>query len=153
MKRIAMTGLVLLGSLVSFNSMAQMSAEDAQAAKNKRQAVFELLSFANAPMGAMARGGDFDGELVAKNLDRIIMLAGMIPETFEADTRGSGVQTRAADTIWDNQADFAALANDLAAGAQAAKDILASQGAGGLRQAVAQVGPKCGACHDRFRLD
>ncbi|MDT8399271.1 MAG: cytochrome c [Pseudomonadales bacterium] len=133
--------------------MAQMSAEDAHDAWERRHAVFELLSFSNAPLGGMARGAEFDQAVAARSAERIIMLAGMIPELFVPDTRGSGVETRAADTIWDNKADFDKLAADLADGAAAALEIINTQGASGLRNAVREIGPKCGACHDRFRLD
>jgi cytochrome c556 len=130
-----------------------MSDEDAAAAVKRRQSVFQMLSFANGPLGQMARGGDFDAEAASLAADRVAMLAPMIPDLFAmADTRSNSVTTRAADTIWDSQADFAQLAQDLVDGAMAAKEILASQGAAGVREAVGQIGPKCGACHDRFRL-
>ena len=155
MKKLIVTGAIVLSSVFSFNAMAQMSDEDAAAAVKRRQSVFQLLSFANGPLGGMARGAEYNADAAMLGLDRIIMLAPMIPEVFgAADTRGKmGLTTRAADTIWDNQADFAKLAQDLVDGATAAKEILASQGAAGVRNAVGQVGPKCGACHDRFRLD
>ena len=101
----------------------------------------------------MARGADFDADAAILGSQRIIMLAPMISELFAADTTGNDVTTRAADTIWSSQEDFAQLAQDLVDGATAAIEILESQGAGGVRQAVGQIGPKCGACHDRFRLD
>lgn len=155
MKKLLVTGAIVISSMISFNSMAQMSSEDAAAAVKRRQSVFQLLSFANGPLGQMARGNmDFDKDKAMLGLERIKVLAPMIPELFAAaDTRGTGVDTRAADTIWDSQADFAQLAQDLVDGADAAMGILDSQGASGVRQAVGQVGPKCGACHDRFRLD
>ncbi|MEX2367839.1 MAG: cytochrome c, partial [Pseudohongiellaceae bacterium] len=141
MKRIILTGALVLGSLLSFNAMAQMSEEDAQNAVAQRQAVFKLLSFSNGPLGQMARGNmEFDLATAVEGSERVAMLAGLIPELFAADTSGMmGLETRAADTIWDNQADFAALAADLAEGANAAIEILNSQGAAGIRDAVAQI--------------
>jgi len=158
MKRIALAGAVLLGSLLSFNlaTAADLSPEE-QAAQtvSTRQAVFKLLSFSNAPLGIMARGQTpFDADAANEALDRIATLGHMIPAVFESDTTGvSGLTTRAADTIWASKADFDQLAADLVAGAEEAKNILSAQGEAGLRAAVAAVGPKCGACHDRFRLD
>jgi cytochrome c556 len=38
-------------------------------------------------------------------------------------------------------------------GANAALEILKTQGAAGVRDAVAQIGPKCGACHDVYRVE
>ena len=153
MKKLIVTGAIIASSIFSVGAVAQMSDEDAAAAVKRRQSVFQMLSFANGPLGQMARGGDFDAEAASLAADRVAMLAPMIPDLFMADTRNNSVTTRAADTIWDSQADFAQLAQDLVDGAMAAKEILASQGAAGVREAVGQIGPKCGACHDRFRLD
>lgn len=154
MKRIVITGLVLLSSLFTFSAMAQMSAEDAEKAAEARHAVFELLSFSNGPLGNMARRRmDFDKDQAIQSAERVAMLAALIPDLFVADTRGSGIESRASDLIWDNKDEFDNLANDLIAGANAAIDILNSQGEAGVRQAIGQIGPKCGACHDRFRLD
>ena len=156
MKKLMLTGALILGSVLSVGAMAQpqMSPEEAAAAAIKqRQSVFQLLAFANGPLGQMARGADFDQEASIKGTERLIMLADMIPELFVTDTSGAGVDSRAADTIWANQDDFAAMAADLAAGATAALEILQTQGAAGVRPAIGQIGPKCGACHDRFRLD
>lgn len=156
MKRFATTGAFLLSSLISFNLAAAEPSPEEQAANAvaQRQAVFKLLSFSNAPLGGMARGAAYDAEVAKKGTERVLMLAGMIPELFAADTRAvAGLTTRSADTIWDNQADFAQLAADLAAGAEEALNILNTQGEAGVRAAVAAIGPKCGACHDRFRLD
>lgn len=125
-----------------------------QEAFETRHAVFELLSYSNGPLGTMARGGEFNQEVAVEAAQRVAFLAGMIPDLFTVDTSGADIEgTRAADTIWQNKADFDMLAMDLQAGAQAAIEILETQGADGVRQAVQQIGPKCGACHDRFRLD
>lgn len=157
MKRIALTGAMLLGSLLSFSTIAaeQSPEEKAAADVRTRQSIFLLLSFANAngPAG-MARGVPFDLEGAKLGAERIAVLAKMIPQAFAADTRGvAGVETRASDTIWDNKADFDKLALDLETAANQAIEILNTKGQDGLREAVAAIGPKCGACHDRFRLE
>lgn len=157
MKRIALTGAVLLGSMLSFNVMAaaEPTAEEKAATDvDNRQAVFKLLSVANGALGGMARGAAYDDAAAKLGVERVRMLAGMIPTLFANDTRGvAGLTTRAADTIWDNKADFDKLAADLEAGATAALEILNTKGDAGAREAFQQIGPKCGACHDRFRLD
>jgi cytochrome c556 len=156
MKRIAMTGALLLSSLFALNTFAAEPSPEEQAANAvaQRQAVFKLLSFSNGALGGMARGAPFDAAVAVKGTERVAMLAGMIPELFAADTTAfAGLTTRAADTIWANKADFDQLAADLATGAAAALEILNTQGEAGVRAAVAQIGPKCGACHDRFRLE
>jgi cytochrome c556 len=147
MKRIALTGALLLSSLVSFNAVAAELSPEAQAAASveNRKAVFKLLAVANGTLGGMSRGQPYNAEI----------LAGMIPGLYDANTVGvnHGVATRASDTIWGSKADFDQLAADLAAGAVQAREILNSKGEAGVREAVGAIGPKCGACHDRFRLD
>jgi cytochrome c556 len=153
MKKLLVTGAIVVSSMFSLGAMAQMSDEDAAAAVKRRQSIFQILSYANGPLGQMARGADYDAAAAKLAAERVAMLAPMIPGLFAADTRANGVTSRAADTIWGNEEDFAQLAQDLVDGANAALGILESQGASGVRQAVGQIGPKCGACHDRFRLD
>ncbi|MFZ9583329.1 MAG: c-type cytochrome [Pseudohongiellaceae bacterium] len=156
-KRIALTGAVLLGSLLSLNVMAaaeQTPEEKAAADVANRQAVFKLLSVSNGALGGMARGAPYDAAAAKLGVERVIMLAGMIPQLFNNDTtKVAGLTTRASDTIWANKADFDKLAADLDAGAKAALEILNSKGEAGVRDAFGQIGPKCGACHDRFRLN
>lgn len=159
MKRIAITGAFLLSSLLSITAIAADAPTPEQKAATdiaNRQAVFKLLSFSNI-LGPMAQGRTpYNADAAKAAAERIAMLGGMIPELFAADTTGpvsANVKTRAADTIWANKADFDMLAADLVTGANAALQILNTQGEAGLRDAVAQIGPKCGACHDRFRLE
>ncbi len=158
MKRIAFAGAVLLSSLLSVNVMAaaeQTPEEKAAADIANRQAVFKLLSVANGALGGMARGAPFDAAAAKLGTERVIMLAGMIPQLFANDTTktAGAAKTRASDTIWAGKADFDKLAADLEAGAKSALEILNTKGEAGVREAVAAIGPKCGACHDRFRLD
>jgi cytochrome c556 len=156
MKRIALTGAVLLGSLLSFNLIAaEMSAEELTAkAVADRQAVFKLLAVSNGPLGGMARGGAYDADAAKLSAERIAMLGAMIPAMFATDTSAAaGVTTRANSSIWKSKADFDKLAMDLVAGANEALAILDSQGEAGVRAAVGAIGPKCGACHDLFRVD
>jgi len=156
MKRFAITGAFLLSSLISFNLAAAEPTPEQQAAAavGQRQAVFKLLAFSNAPLGGMARGAPFNAEVAIRGTERVAMLAGLIPEVYGNNTSGmSGLTTRSSDTIWANQADFNQLAQDLADAATQALAILNTQGEAGVRDAVAMIGPKCGACHDRFRLD
>lgn len=153
MKRFLITGAAIIGSLISVNSMAQMSEEDAAAAVAQRKAVFQLLAYSMSPLGMMARGAEYDEEAAIQGTERLIYLADFIPEMFDRDTTGTDVETLALDSIWGSKGDFDALAADLKEGAESALEILQSQGADGIRPAIAQIGPKCGACHDRFRLD
>lgn len=158
MKRIAFSGAVLLSSLMAFTTVtaAQPSPEEQAAANvDNRQAVFKLLAVANGTLGGMVRGAPYDADAAKLAVTRIETLAGMIPELFEADTRSfSNLDTRSATTIWDNKADFDKLAQDLVDGANAMMAVLESEAEPNLRAAFGpNIGTKCGACHDRFRID
>lgn len=156
MKRIAFTGAALLSSLLAFNVMAAQPSPEEQAAANvaNRQAVFKLLAVANGTLGGMARGGEYNAEAAKEAVTRIQVLAGMIPELFAADTRSFSVDSRAATTIWDNKADFDKMAQDLVTGANAMMDVLNGSATPDIRATFgSNIGQKCGACHDRFRVD
>lgn len=160
MKRIVMAGAILLSSLVTFNTAVaaeQTPEQQAAAATATRQAAFKLLSFSNGVLGAMSRpNGVYDKDAAILATQRVELLANMIPAVFAADTtalKHGGATSRASDTIWGAKADFDMLAADLAAAAVAARGIIEAQGQAGLAEAVRTIGPKCGACHDRFRLE
>ncbi len=155
MKRIILISAAILSTIISFNTFAQRMTpeEQAEAAIGTRQAVFKLLAFNMAPLQGMARGGDFDQAVAVQALERIQMMAPMIPELFANDTTAYEFETRALNGIWSDMGGFTSAANDLAAGAAAAIDLINSQGAGGVRAAIQQVGPTCGACHDVFRAE
>ncbi len=154
MKRLIMTGALVLGSVISFNAFAQASAEDqARVAVENRQAVFKLLGYSMGPLGDMARTGEFDEAAAIQSLERVITLAPMIRELFANDTSSYDFRTRALNGIWSNEAEFSRLVDNLVNGANTALGMIRADGASAVRPAVAQVGPNCGACHDRFRGD
>ena len=151
MKRILATGALLVGSVFTLTAVAQ-PAPSADDLVKRRQSVFQLLSFANGPMGGMARGGEFDKDAAIQGYERIAMLADMIPGLFADDTSDSGAETRALDSIWGNPEDFASKAGDLKSAAEAA--IVALEGGDdNMRGLVGSVGRTCGGCHDAYRAD
>lgn len=155
MKRIILISAAILSTLISFNTFAQRMTpeEQAEAAVGSRQAVFKLLAFSMGPLQGMARGGDFDQAAAVQALERIQTLAPMIPELFANDTTAYDFETRALNGIWADMDGFTSAANGLSMGAAAAMDIINSEGADGVRQAIQQVGPACGACHDAYRAE
>ena len=158
MKRIAMAGAILLSSLTLNAAVAAELSPEQQAANatTTRQAVFKLLSYSNGILGGMTRGQPYDKDAAILATQRIEILAGMIPGVFAADTTAlnhGGEKSRASSTIWGAKADFDMLAADLAAAAVAGRALIEEKGEAGVGEAVRTIGPKCGACHDRFRLD
>ncbi|MAM71475.1 MAG: hypothetical protein CMP91_10065 [Gammaproteobacteria bacterium] len=155
MKRAILIAVAVFGSILSINSFAQNRSAEEQAVVDTetRQAVFKLLAFNMAPLQGMARGGDYNAEVAIGALENIEVLASMIVPTFGADTSGFNVETRALDRIWGDMGGFEQAAMDLVDGANAAIETLNSEGAGGVRSAIQQVGPMCGACHDAYRAE
>jgi cytochrome c556 len=151
------TGALLLIPLFSLSATAQLSGDAAAKAVDARQALFKQIAEANAPLGAMGRpGGAYNAEVAQKAVETIATLAGKIPAMFEANTAGykqpKPGKYAANDSIWSSKAEFDKFAADTVAGAKQASEILKSQGAAGVRTAVGEIGRKCGACHDRFRV-
>jgi cytochrome c556 len=102
----------------------------------------------------MLRGRrDFDLDVLVEGSRRVAMLAGMIPEMFETDTRAhASLETRASTLIWDGKDNFPGIAAMLEEGANNAVEILQIQGEAGLRQAADEITRNCSACHDTYRL-
>jgi cytochrome c556 len=154
--KLVVSGALLLLPLFSSDTMAQLSGDAAAKAVEARQANFKQIAEANAPLGAMARpGGVYNAEAALKALDTIATLLERVPALFQPNTAGykqsKPGKYLSVDTIWSSKADFDKLAAEAVAGAKKAREILSSQGAVGLRPALAEMGGKCGACHDRYR--
>jgi len=78
-------------------------------------------------IGAMMRKqAPFDAAVMQKNAQRVRELAEMLPEAFQYDTRKFQVKTRATDTIWTSQGDFANKADELRKAAVALEDAARS---------------------------
>ncbi len=123
----------------------------AQAAVKLRKAVFDVQSYAFAPMGAMLKGGPFDAAAAQTAAERIQMTSSMIPEVFKFDTRNFNVATKAREGIWTNMADFDQKARDLHDAAVNLESAAKSGDRAMTMQAAVSVGKACGACHDEFR--
>jgi cytochrome c556 len=156
-KKLAVTGALLLIPLFSISAIAQLAGDAAAKAVEARQANFKQIAEANAPLGAMARpGGVYNADAALKALDTIATHLEKVPALFQPNTTGykqpNPGKYAANDTIWSAKADFDKLATEAVAGAKKAREILSAQGAAGIRPALAEMGGKCGACHDRFRV-
>jgi cytochrome c556 len=118
-----------------------------------RQGVFKLIANQNGPIGGMFRAnGTFDAAVVARNAERIKVLAGMIPELFTRDTRQfKDVPTKALEGIWAGQADFKTKADALVAAADGLAAAAKTGDKDATQKANTAIGQACGACHDAFR--
>jgi cytochrome c556 len=151
--RIALLSLLSVLTLPGL-ALAQLTEKDATNAIRDRQAIFRLIAHNNRLLGETVRGTrEFDVDVLIKGSQRIAMLASMIPEMFEADTRAHPeLETRASTLIWDGKDNFLDIATGLEEGANKAVEILQTQGQNGLRQAADEIARNCSTCHDTYRL-
>lgn len=156
MKRLKSLGLAaaLIVSGTAFAQQAPTPEQQAQNAIQTRQGLFKVLGATFGPIGGMLQKRvPFDAALVEKNAQRIEVLAGMITELFQNDTRqfhGSN-KTGALDGIWSSQADFKAKSDELV---KAAQNLVAAAKSGDQSQftpAAGAVWKACGNCHDSYR--
>jgi cytochrome c556 len=156
MKRVFSIGAAAAIAAVSVAAWAQNAPNPEQQARSAietRQGLYKLLGAQMGPIGGMLRNQvPFDAAVVARNAERIQVLAGMIPELHALDTRQfKNIKTGALDGIWNSQADFKSKADALASAA----GTLATTAKGGDRaatlKAAGEIGKACGSCHDSYR--
>lgn len=148
------TGLLCagLGLSVGFAAQAQ-NASPEKAHVDHRRAVMTGSGMAGVSLARMA-GGLIEPQNVAGLASYWATGARLSQDAFKADTRGSGVESKAKDAVWENWDDFSgrmkAYADDVAEIARIAE-------AGDTAGALGKVGPvlreHCKACHDKFRND
>lgn len=119
-----------------------------------RQSVLKLVRANFGPLVGVMRGEvPYEADTVEKHSLRITQLIRMMPDAFEADTRGSGVETEALDRIWEDKAAF----NEKLHNAIMAADALLAAAQTGdeaaVKPAIGALGKTCGGCHDDFRED
>jgi cytochrome c556 len=155
-KPIIAAALAVAGIVLAAGSIAQpmqSPEQQAQSAVDTRKSVVRLFNFNMAPINAMARGGQFDAELVERNARRVAMLAPMLPEAFAAmDTREFNVETTALPIIWENFDEFEQRANDLATAVTELADMAATGNQEETMRLAGSIGRTyCGGCHEMFR--
>jgi cytochrome c556 len=157
MNRVSKLGLAAMCCVAAISvGMAQGGPQtpdqQAKGAVKVRQSLFEVQSFAFAPLGAMLkRAMPFNAQAAETAAKRIEMTSSMIPDVFKFDTRKFMVMTKARDDIWSNQADFTQKADALHTAAQNLEMAAMSGDQGATMKAAIAVGKACGSCHDEFR--
>jgi len=149
--RIGMAAAVATISVVVFAQGGAPSPD--KTAIETRQGLMKLISNQFGPIGGMLRKQvPFDAAVVARNAERVKMLAGMAPELFARDTRQfKDVKTLALDGIWNSQAEFKTKADGLVTAADALMAAAKSGDQAATLKAAADAGKACGACHDDFK--
>lgn len=144
-------GVVAL--VIGTSALAQDADPNEKAVEN-RQAVLKLVGWSIGPLGAMARGrAPVEPEVVGTNATRISALMEMMPDAFARDTRGSGVDTKALDGIWDNMDDFNAKSLATLQAADAVVAAAATEDETAIKTAIGKMARTCGSCHDEYKAD
>ena len=146
--------LVIAGTLAASSLAYALDQEQAEKAAQVRQAALKLTGWNIGPMGAMAKEEiPYDAERFALHAERIAVLAGMLPEAFQADTRGNPVDTEALDAIWEDFDEFKRLAYAAENKALTAAAMARNKGFGDAQAALGELGQACKDCHKKFRED
>jgi cytochrome c556 len=155
MNRFSSFGLLtVIGLAVSAALAQELTQEQARNAAETRQSIFKLLAWNMDPMAGMLRNErPFDADVVGRNAERIAQLGQMIPDAFERDTRGFGLETQARDAIWGNIGDFGQKAEALVAAASQLRSAAETGDRAPVARAIGAMGQACGACHDAYRTD
>ncbi len=154
MNRLIRIGLVGTVAMISVVAVAQMKRPDPdQVAIDTRQSLMKLISNQFGPIAGMLRKQvPFNAEVVARNAERVKVLAGMAPELFARDTRQyKGMKTQAVDGIWNSQAEFKTKSEGMVKAADALIAAAKTGDQGATMKAAADTGKACGACHDDFK--
>jgi cytochrome c556 len=150
--RFGTAATLALASTLALSQGAPSPEAQAKSAVEARQAVFKLIANQNGPLSGLTRNQAVDAGLAARNAERIQVLAGMIPELFERDTREfKSVNTAALDGIWNSQAEFKTKADALATAAGKLAAASKANDRAGMTTAAGEIGRACGSCHDAFR--
>ena len=143
----------LLPLIVGSGAMAQDADPNEKAVEN-RQAVLKLVGWSIGPLGAMARGrAPVEPEVVGTNAKRISALMEMMPDAFARDTRGSGVDTKALDGIWDNMDDFNSKSLATLRAADELVAVAGTEDETAIKTAIGKMARTCGSCHDEYKAD
>lgn len=146
--------LIVAGTVAASSLAYALDQEQAEKATEVRQAALKVIGWNIGPMGAMAKEEiPYDAERFALHAERIAVLAGMLPEAFQADTRSNPVDTEALDAIWDDFDAFKKLANAAEEKALKAAAIARNEGFADARAALGELGQACKDCHEKFRED
>lgn len=134
--------VALGGSLVIAQDAVPMTAEAAYAAR------VELMRSNGATMRGAA---DLTGEPAIAAMTTMVTNFETIPSLFPEGSGGGG--SRALPAIWEDFDAFTAIAETGAAAARTALEAATAGDNAAYLAALEQIGPACGACHQKFRSE
>lgn len=158
LKRTGLMGVCIAASLAVGSLQAEEAKdpalERAEAAVKTRESLMYLVRWNVVPMAGMVKEVvPYDAGQFEINARRLAQLSAMVEDAFRADVRGVDIHTEAKPEIWDDYAEFARLAGELAESSAELARISAAGDFAASKQAFLAVGDDCKACHDKFRVD
>ena len=143
----------LLVALAASGAQAQGQPSKAEQAIKYRKAVYQVIAWNFAPMGAMAQGKiPYDAAEFELRAARVAALAPMVGESFTADTNGVA-GSKAKPAIWSSRADFDAKMKDLVDRTAALARAAQGGDAAKAKAAFLDAAGTCKACHDEYKAD
>ena len=155
MRTIAVGLALALGATFALSTTGwsqQPEALTGTAAIEKRQELMKSAGRATKAASQMVKGETaWDADAAAAAMQTLVDVGTQFPTLFPADSK-TGNDTEAAAAIWDNPAEFEAIAATFAEDAKAAK-LAAGNGLDAFKPAFGKAASNCRACHEKFRTD
>lgn len=156
MKRVAVV-LSAVAVAVPLVALAQMRPEEAIRA---RQSIMRVIGLNFGPLGKMGSGdAPFDRQVFQANAARIEAVWGMNPAQYfvpgtDKPVQGSRIAsfTAARPEIWSSPEKFKAAYDAATQAVKGLGDAARSGDEKAMRAAAGELGKRCGACHDDFRV-
>lgn len=152
--RLARSVVLVLFALLLGNTVIAADGPHDDAIK-ARQAMFQLYSFSNGVLSAMAKGRiDYDAELAAEMAANLNAAANLGQSAFwpagSDNSNPDNARTRALPKIWET---FPAIVEEADALKTAAAKLAENAGGGldALRSSMGDVGKTCKSCHSKYR--
>jgi cytochrome c556 len=144
-----LAALIALGALAGHAAAAPPS--KAEQAIEYRHAVYHVIAWNVAPMGAAVKGKiPYDAAVFARHAARVALLTPMLLEGFPPDSYVAG-KTHAKQAVFTNRAEFEELLKTLETRSVTLADVAKSGDLTKIKPAFADLVKTCDDCHKKFR--
>ena len=143
----------LLLAFVGAAAVAQGQPSKAEQTLKYRKAVYQVIAWNFAPMGAMAQGKiPYDAKEFELRAQRVAELTPMLSESYPAETQ-SVTGSKAKAELWGNRADFDAKMKDLVDRSATLATVAKAGDPAKSKAAFLDTANTCKACHDKYKAD
>jgi cytochrome c556 len=135
------------------SAAAQGQPSKAEQTLKYRKAVYQVIAWNFAPMGAMAQGKiPYDAKEFELRAQRVAELAPMLAESYTAETQ-SVTGSKAKAELWSSRADFDAKMKDFVDRSATLATVARAGDAAKSKAAFLDAANTCKACHDKYKAD